>query len=112
MYAQTMDYFNQLTQIPRESKKEEKVRKWLCERAHSNGFDDYKIDKAGNLVINVPATPGYENKPALILQSHMDMVCEKTPESKHNFDIDPIQTIIADGWMYSKDTTLGADNGI
>lgn len=106
-----MEYFSQLTQIPRVSGKEEGVRNRLIQRALMNGFI-YKQDEVGNLAIHVPASPGYEDKYALILQSHMDMVPVKTPESTHDFLKDPIRTYIEDDRMKAVDTTLWADNGI
>jgi len=106
-----MEYFDQLTQIPRISKHEEQVRQWLCTWATDHKFN-YKIDKRGNLVVYVPASPGFEHRPGLIIQSHMDMVPKKAENSNHNFLTDPIQTYTEDGRLKAKGTTLGADNGI
>ena len=104
-------YFGEVLQIPRPSKKEDKIRAYLVDFAKKHQLE-YKTDKTGNVLIRKPATPGHENRPCVILQSHMDMVCEKNGDSKHNFDTDPIEVHIEDGWLKAKDTTLGADNGI
>ncbi len=105
------DYFRQLSDIPRPSKKEDKVCDWLETLAEKKGLPCRK-DAVGNIVIEVPPTDGYENAPGLIIQGHTDMVCEKTPDSEHNFDNDPIQWVEKDGWLYGNNTTLGSDNGI
>lgn len=104
-------YFGEILQIPRPSKKEEKIREYLVSFAKEQGLE-YKTDKTGNVLIRKPGTPGRENRPVVVLQSHMDMVCEKNSDSKHNFDTDPIEVEMVDGWLKAKETTLGADNGI
>lgn len=104
-------FFHQITQIPRPSKKEEKIRAFLVNFAKERNLD-YKEDKAGNIVIRKAATPGFENRETVILQSHMDMVCEKNNDTVHNFDTDPIRTIVDGEWLTADGTTLGADNGI
>ncbi len=104
-------YFYDITQIPRPSKKEEKILAYLLDFAKKNNLDA-KQDKAGNILITKPATPGKENVPTVILQSHVDMVCEKNSDVVHDFDNDPIETIIEGDWIKAKGTTLGADNGI
>lgn len=106
-----IEIFKAIAQIPRQSKHEDKISAWLVERAKSSGFD-VERDEANNVVIRVPATKGYENAPIIALQGHMDMVCEKTPESTHNFDTDPIEVIIEGDWMHANHTTLGADDGL
>ncbi len=111
MYDLTMDYFRQIAQIPRCSKKEEKIRARLLDRATSKWYTT-RQDEIQNIVIVVPATPGRENEPVLILQSHMDMVCVADPESTHNFDTDPISLITEWEWLSADGTTLWADNGI
>ena len=111
VYNKTMEYFSQLTQIPRVSGKEEGVRDRLIQWAIINGFM-YKQDEVGNLAIHVPASLGYEDTDALIIQSHMDMVPVKTPESTHDFLKDPITTYIENDRMKAVNTTLWADNGI
>ena len=107
-----IDIFKAMSQIPRQSKHEEKISAWLVERAKADGFD-VDCDDVRNVIVHVPATPGYEKAPILIMQGHMDMVCEKTPDSSHNFATDPIEVILGeDGWMHANHTTLGADDGI
>lgn len=104
-------FFHQVTQVPRPSKKEGKIIQYLESFAK-----EYKIaikkDKAGNILMSKPATPGKENLPVVILQSHMDMVCEKNNGTAHDFDNDPIETIVDGDWLRANGTTLGADNGI
>ncbi len=103
--------FQKISSIPRGTKYEAGIRNWLIEWAASNNCT-FKTDAAGNLVIYVPASQGYEDRPTLILQGHMDMVCQKTFESTHDFTKDPIQLIREGDWIRANDTTLGADNGI
>lgn len=105
------NFFHQITQIPRPSKKEERILGWLKDTAANHRLD-YEQDKAGNLVIRKAATPGYEHRPGVILQSHVDMVCEKNAGTEFNFDTDPIQAYIDGDWVKARGTTLGADNGI
>lgn len=104
-------YFSEVLRIPRPSKKEDKIRAYLVDFAEKHRLE-YKVDPTGNVLIRKPATQGRENRPCVILQSHMDMVCEKNSDSNHDFDNDPIQVHIEEGWLKAKDTTLGADNGI
>jgi dipeptidase D len=106
-----LNLFEQLSAVPRGSGRETKISRWLQERAEAHGFP-WKADKAGNLVIRIPATPGYESAPVIVLQGHMDMVCEKTPDSPHDFLKDPIRCIVEGDWLHADRTTLGADNGI
>lgn len=103
--------FYQLTQIPRPSKHEEKVIEFLLTWGKEHGIETVK-DETGNIIMRVPATPGYENRRGVILQGHMDMVPQKTAETVHDFLTDPISTRIVDGWVAAEGTTLGADNGI
>lgn len=105
------NYFYEITQIPRPSKKEDKIRDYLLNFAVQNDLST-KRDEAGNVLITKPATPGYENEKTIILQAHMDMVCEKNSDVIFDFENDPIQTFVEDGWLKAKGTTLGADNGI
>jgi dipeptidase D len=105
------DIFQQISAIPRCSKNEEKICSWISQWALEKQFD-FKKDSAGNLLISVPPSTGYETKPGIIIQGHMDMVCEKTAESKHDFSCDPIELVFEDQWVRAKDTSLGADNGI
>lgn len=106
-----LNIFEQLSAIPRGSGREAQVSQWLQDRAAARGFSS-QTDEAGNLVIRVPATAGYETAPCIILQGHMDMVCEKTPDSGHDFLSDPIRCIVEGDWLHADNTTLGADNGI
>ena len=105
------EIFYEITQVPRPSKKEGKIREYLIDFAKKHNLK-YKTDDAGNVAIFRPAAPGLENAPRLVLQGHMDMVCEKNPDVKHDFDNDPITTIIDGEWVHADGTTLGADNGI
>lgn len=104
-------YFEEICQVPRPSKKEEKIRAYLVNFAKQHGLE-YKEDEIGNILIKKEATLGMENRKTVILQSHMDMVCEKNNDTEHNFDTDPIQTYVDGEWLRAKGTTLGADNGI
>ena len=104
-------YFYEITQVPRPSKKEEKILAYLLNFAKEHNLDA-KQDKAGNLLITKPATPGKEDVPTIILQSHVDMVCEKNSDVEFDFDNDPIKTIIEGDWVKADGTTLGADNGM
>lgn len=104
-------YFEEICQIPRPSRKEEKIGAWLMEFARKHGLEA-KQDEAGNVLIVKGGVPGRENASAVVLQSHMDMVCEKNSDTQHDFDKDPIQPYIDGGWVKAKGTTLGADDGI
>ena len=103
--------FYSLTQVPRPSGHLEKVQAFLLDFAAKAGVEAFK-DPAGNIVMRKPATPGMENRKGVILQAHMDMVPQKTPESTHCFETDPIQPWIDGEWVKAKGTTLGADNGL
>ena len=103
--------FNAITKVPRPSKKEEKIRQFLMNWAQQHNLEA-KDDKAGNILIKKPATSGYENRKTIVLQSHMDMVCEKNNDVNFDFDNDAIQTIIDGEWVTANGTTLGADDGI
>lgn len=102
--------FDEITKIPRPSKKEEKIRAFLLDFAKKHNLEA-KTDKVGNVVICKPATPGHENAPTVILQGHMDMVCEANDKS-FDFTTTPITTIVDGDWVRADGTTLGADNGI
>lgn len=104
-------YFNEITKVPRPSKKEGQIIEFLLNFAREHHLE-WKKDEAGNVLIAKPATKGMENRPTVILQSHMDMVCEKNNDIKHDFENDPIETIVDGEWIHAKGTTLGADNGI
>ena len=103
--------FEQISAIPHESKNEAALRQWLIEWAASNGLTSKK-DIAGNLAIYVPASNDRPTSPTVILQGHLDMVCQKTPDSSHDFTRDPIRFIQDGDWLKADKTTLGADNGI
>lgn len=103
--------FEKVSSVPRGTKYEAGIRNWLIAWAAEHNCTS-KTDAAGNLVIYVPASAGYEDRPALILQGHMDMVWQKTNESTHDFERDPIQLIRDGDWIRANGTTLGADNGI
>ena len=103
--------FYALTQVPRPSGHLEKVQQFLLDFGKQAGVETFK-DPAGNIVFRKAATPGMENRKGIILQAHMDMVPQKTPESTHNFETDPIQPWIDGEWVKAKGTTLGADNGL
>lgn len=109
--AKIFSIFDEITKIPRESGKEEKIIQYLIDFAKSRSLE-YKKDNAGNVVILKPGTAGMENAPTVVLQSHSDMVCEKNADSNFNFDTDPIKYQEEDGWLIAKETTLGADCGI
>lgn len=106
-----LEIFREITRIPRESGHEEKMIEFLQNFAAAHNLA-CKTDATGNVVITKEATPGKENVPAIALQSHQDMVCEKIAGSKHDFTKDPINYVIKDGWMIAEETTLGADDGI
>ena len=104
-------YFEEICKIPRPSKKEEKIAAWLMEFAKKHQLEA-RQDEAGNVLITKPATPGKEQTPGVVLQAHMDMVCEKNADTVHDFDKDPIKPYIDGEWVKAKGTTLGADDGI
>ncbi|MFI3321083.1 MAG: aminoacyl-histidine dipeptidase [Rikenellaceae bacterium] len=104
-------YFEEITQTPRPSKKEGKILNYLKEFALKNSLE-YKSDTIGNIVIYAPATAGYEAKEPIILQSHVDMVCEKNEGVNIDFENDALDIFIEDGWVKARGTTLGADCGI
>jgi dipeptidase D len=103
--------FEEISRIPRCSKHEEKICEYMMNWAASHQLSARK-DAVGNVLIRVPATPGYEKAPVVIIQGHLDMVCEKTPDSPHDFAKDPIRFVYDGAWLKADRTTLGADNGI
>lgn len=105
------EQFRIINSIPRPSKKEEKMIEYLKSFGEERGLDT-QVDETGNVIIRKPATKGLEGRSTIILQSHMDMVCEKLPEVEIDFEKDPIQTYVDGEWMKAKGTTLGADDGI
>jgi len=106
-----LEIFKEITKVPRESGHEEQIIKWLQDFAKEHGLE-CKTDEAGNVLIIREACKGKEDVPAIVLQSHSDMVCEKNAGSNHDFAKDPIPYIMKDGWMIAPETTLGADCGI
>ena len=105
------DIFAQINQVPRPSKHEQRISQWLQTFAAEHGIECV-ADEAMNVIMRVPATPGYEQHEGVILQAHMDMVCEKNGDVEHDFMNDPIQTWVDGEWLKAKGTTLGADDGI
>lgn len=103
--------FSDICQVPRPSKREGKIIAFLQKFGQEHNLETL-TDKTGNVLIRKPATAGYESHPAIVLQAHMDMVCEKNNDTIHNFDTDPIQPYIDGEWVRARGTTLGADNGI
>ncbi len=103
--------FYSLTQIPRPSKKEEKIRDFMFRFGKNLGLETI-IDETGNIIIRKPATPGMENRKGIILQGHLDMVPQKNSDKVHDFEKDPIETIIDGDWVRANGTTLGSDNGM
>jgi dipeptidase D len=106
-----LELFEQISRIPRCSKNEEAVTRWFEDWARHRGWPARR-DPAGNLLIRVPASPGCERAPAVALQGHLDMVCEKMPQSAHDFTRDPIRVLRDGDWLHAEATTLGADNGV
>src|SRR3712207_3798136 len=109
--ASVFEQFAIINTIPRPSKHEEKMIEYLKEFGAKHNFET-EVDETGNVIIRKPATPGYENRPTVILQSHMDMVCDKLVDVEFDFNTDAIQTYIDGEWLKAKGTTLGADDGI
>ena len=105
------NYFYEITRIPRPSKKEEKIIKYLIDFAKKFKLS-FENDETGNVLIRKQATKGMENRKMVCLQSHMDMVCEKNTDVEFDFDKDPIQAYVDGDWMKARGTTLGADDGI
>jgi dipeptidase D len=104
-------YFEEICKIPRLSKNEGNIRKYLLDFASGNNLES-KEDPVGNILIIRPASRGFENIKALVLQSHMDMVGEKNADYPHNWLTDPIVPLVKDDWVAARGTTLGADDGI
>ena len=104
-------YFKDVLEIPRPSKKEEKIVAYLLRFGKEQKLETIQ-DEIGNVLIRKPATSGMENRKSVVLQSHIDMVCEKNSDKIHNFDNDPIESLIDGDWVTAHDTTLGADDGI
>ena len=111
MKNRVFDIFAEICKVPRPSKHEEQISRWLQEWAAAHGIECF-ADEAMNVIMRVPATPGYEDHEGVILQAHMDMVCEKNGDVEHDFMTDPIETYIDGEWLKAKGTTLGGDDGI
>ena len=109
--AGVFHYFEEICQVPRPSKKEEKIIAYLKAFGEKHKLET-KVDEAGNVLIKKPATPGMENRKGIILQAHMDMVPQKNNDTIHDFTTDPIETYVDGDWVKAKGTTLGADNGL
>jgi len=106
-----LDIFEQISQVPRQSKHEEAISAWLVNWAEERNIKVWR-DEVLSVYMSIPATAGYENRPVVTLQGHMDMVCEKAVDSDHDFQKDPIEFVYKGDWLYANKTTLGADNGI
>ncbi len=109
--GEVWNYFHEITQIPRPSKKEKKIIEYMKDFGLKNNLETI-VDKVGNVIIRKPATKGMEHRMGVILQSHLDMVPQKNNDKKHDFEKDPIETIIDGDWVKANGTTLGSDNGI
>lgn len=103
--------FYGITRCPRPSKHEEVIRKYLLDWAAEHKVEAF-ADETGNVIMRIPATPGYENRKCVVLQGHMDMVPQKNADTVHDFLKDPIETWVDGEWLKAKGTTLGADNGL
>ena len=109
--ASVFEQFAKINSIPRPSKREEKMIEYLQQWGKDHNLET-QVDETGNVIIRKPATTGYENRKTVVLQSHMDMVCDKLVDVEFDFDHDPIQTYVDGEWLKAKGTTLGADDGI
>lgn len=103
--------FQGIMGVPRPSKREAQIVAYLEKWAENHGVK-YVKEECGNIIMTVPATPGMENRKTIILQAHMDMVCEKNGDKIHDFDKDPIEAVLKGEWLHANGTTLGADDGI
>lgn len=110
-YEKLITFFKELSKVPRNSKKEERIAEFLCNFAKERNLW-YRKDNFNNVLIKRKASIGYEDRKTIMFQAHTDMVCEKTKDSTHNFDTDPIEIIDEGDILRAKDTTLGADDGI
>lgn len=109
--SQVWSHFATLCAIPRPSYREEALKKHLSAWADERGIAHFE-DAVGNLILHKPASPGCEAAPGVILQGHLDMVCQANAGTVHDFEHDPIRAVVKDGWLVAENTTLGADNGI
>ncbi len=110
-YEKLITFFKELSKVPRNSKKEERIAEFLCNFAKERNLW-YRKDNFNNVLIKRKTSIGYEDRKTIMFQAHTDMVCEKTKDSTHNFDTDPIEIIDEGDILRAKDTTLGADDGI
>lgn len=110
-YPKVMKYFEEISAIPRGSYHEEAISAYLVAFARKRGLS-YWQDEMGNVLMDLPATAGMEQKPPILLQGHMDMVCEKNADVAHDFRKEPLTLYEKDGWLHAEGTTLGADDGI
>ena len=110
-YKGIFKYFSEISKIPRGSGNEDEISEYLVSFAKSRGLM-YNKDTANNVIIIKEAAPGYETEPAVMLQGHMDMVCEKRKDSTHDFLKDGIKLLVDGDYLHADGTTLGADNGI
>jgi len=104
-------HFDEILTIPRGSKNEDRMREYVIAVAKRHGLR-HREDAAGNVVVRKPGAPGHEEAPIIVLQAHLDMVNEKNSDIEHDFERDPIQPRLADGYLRAEGTTLGSDNGI
>src|SRR5665647_1136667 len=105
------NYFHEITQIPRPSKHEQKMVEFMKDFGKKHNLETI-VDKVGNVIIRKPATKGKEKLKGVIFQTHLDMVPQKNSDKKHDFEKDPIETVIDGEWVRANGTTLGSDNGI
>lgn len=103
--------FKEICKIPHPSRKEERLADFICAFAKEHGCESYR-DEINNVLVKVKATAGYEDVPPILLQGHIDMVCEKNADSNHDFSRDPIKYVEKDGFLVAPETTLGADDGV
>ena len=109
--ADVFHFFSEINKVPRPSGKSDKINTYLTSFANERDLE-YDIDQVGNVIIRKPASPGMEEHPGVILQSHTDMVCEKINNLNFDFETQPIETFVDGDWLKAKGTTLGADDGI
>lgn len=108
---QVWNFFYDITQIPRPSKKEKRIIEFMSEFGKKHNLETL-VDETGNVIIKKPATKGMENRKGVILQTHLDMVPQKNSDKKHDFEKDPIEATVDGEWVRANGTTLGSDNGI
>ncbi|MDH5171061.1 MAG: M20/M25/M40 family metallo-hydrolase, partial [Gammaproteobacteria bacterium] len=109
--AHLWEHFYQITRIPRPSRQEAAVRQYVIDLARQGGHP-WRMDEAGNLAVSIAASAGRADRPAVIIQNHLDMVTVKTGDRDHDFSTQPLSLQVVDGWVRADRTTLGADNGV